>query len=146
LKQKSAAVADSGRLLGIADRINNLSDRGFSGGFGLKIFNARCGKIGVAVGEDLFFPEVIKSLSVCGSDVVVGLIERWSSDVEYSSVKANAYAYGVSIAVSSPDYSFGVNSSGKIVFSTANNRFSGDLPAEREYKLYGVKRRGFYGK
>lgn len=143
VKNKSVAVADRGKLLGIADRNNNFSDKGFSSGSGLKIFPTSCGKIGIAVCEDLFFPEVIKSLSLCGSDVVIGVIEKWKNSVENSSVRANSYAYGIASAVSSIGYAFGVDSFGSVSFATGKNYYNGEVSVEKRYRQLTEKRRGF---
>ena len=68
IKRKSAVVAENGRILGVSDMLNAV-DGEFKSGAGLRVYETKAGRLGIAVAEDLYFPEILRTLSVCGSDM-----------------------------------------------------------------------------
>ena len=62
-KRKSAVVAERGKLVGVSDMLNVI-DGEVSAGAALRIYETKLGRMGVAVAEDILFPEVIKSLAL----------------------------------------------------------------------------------
>ena len=75
-KRKSAAIADKGRILGVSDMLCNLDDGEFTSGAHLRVYETSAGRIGLVIGEDLFFPEVVKTLSDCDADIAICLYEE----------------------------------------------------------------------
>ncbi len=146
VKRKSAVAADRGKLIGVADANNILDNKNYKCGSGLKIFPAQAGKIGVAVGEDVLFPEVIKSLTLCGSDVIVCIYERLRDTTELTVMKANAYVYGVNICMCAKNYCQAVNAKGNLAFGTSASPFVFDFQMEREYRVVESRYRGFFRK
>ena len=58
VKRKSVIVAQNGKILGICDMLHSTKERD-SAGTGMGIFDTELGRVGVIVGEDLYFPEDI---------------------------------------------------------------------------------------
>ena len=69
-KRKSAVVAENGRLLGVSDMLNVI-DGGVGAGAALRVYETKIGKMGVVVAEDLYFPETVKTLALCGCEFIV---------------------------------------------------------------------------
>lgn len=57
VKRKSAVVAENGRLLGVSDMLNAI-DGEYKSGAGLRVYETKVGRLGIAVAEDLYFPEI----------------------------------------------------------------------------------------
>lgn len=70
VKRKSAVVAENGRLLGVSDMLNAI-DGEYKSGAGLRVYETKVGRLGIAVAEDLYFPEILRTLAVCGSDLIL---------------------------------------------------------------------------
>lgn len=142
VKKKSIAVAERGKLLGICDQNFLLEEKGVKAGEGGKVFYTSAGKIGVAVGEDALIPENVKSLSFCGSDVIVCVKERFLDSVECAVLRANAFLYGVPIVVATKKALFVVNEKGKVAFFS-EKVLSFDLLPQKEYRVVTSRLRGF---
>ena len=145
IRKKSVAVAEKGKLLGVTDKNFNFGDKSYRAGVGVKVYATEVGKIGVAVDNDILFPEIVKSLSFCGSEWLFCVKEKMPLAIEQVVVRANAYIYGVSCALCAEQYSFAASASGKIAFVSTEDRFVGELSSEREYRLVEQRMRGFSG-
>ena len=60
VKRKSAVVAENGRLLGVSDMLNAI-DGEYKSGAGLRVYETKVGRLGIAVAEDLYFPEILRT-------------------------------------------------------------------------------------
>ena len=69
----SVGVFDKGKLIGISDMSVNLDGGVYMPGAGGKLYDTKVGKIGIAVGDDLFSFGLFKSLAVCGAEIIVAL-------------------------------------------------------------------------
>jgi len=145
IKRKSAAVADKGRIIGIADEVNIIDSGEYRPGAGLKIFDFPSGKIGVAVAEDVLFPDVIKSLTDCGCSAIICPFERLSSFVPVTVARANAYIYGTEITLCASNYCFAASPSGDVAFSSTKSGRVYEFLPEARYKEKAKKERGFFG-
>lgn len=145
IKRKSAAVADKGRIIGIADEVNIIGGGDYRPGTGLKIFDFPSGKIGIAVAEDVLFPDVIKSLADCGCSAIVCPFEKLSSFVPVTVARANAYVYGTEIALCADNYSLAAAPSGEVAFASAKSGRTYEFFPEAGYRETTKKERGFYG-
>ena len=142
-KRKSAVVAERGRLLGVSDMLN-VVDGEMNSGAALKVYDTKVGKLGVLVAEDLCFPEMAKSLTLCGSDVIVcpyGVVEN---GVESVLVRAHAFCYGAPVCLCGIGYSAIGGVDGSLAFASPVNLSVAELEGVKEYHLIETRRRGLY--
>ncbi len=142
-KRKSAVVAERGRLLGVSDMLN-VVDGEMNSGAALKVYDTKVGKLGVLVAEDLCFPEMAKSLTLCGSDVIVcpyGVVEN---GVESVLIRAHAFCYGAPVCLCGVGYSAIGGVDGSLAFASPVNLAVAELEGVREYHLIETRRRGLY--
>ncbi len=142
-KRKSAVVAENGKILGVSDMLN-VVDGEMNSGAALKVYDTKAGKIGVLVSEDLYFPEVAKSLTLCGSDVIVcpyGVVEN---GVESVLIRAQAFCYGVPICLCGIGYSAIGGADGSLAFASPLSPVTAALEKVKEYHLVETRQRGFY--
>jgi len=145
ITHKSAAVADRGRIIGIADMINCVGDKKIRPGAGLKLFDIPSGKIGVAVGEDILFYDVVKSLSACGCAVIACPFGCMVNHTLSTAARAYSFACGVNICVCADGYAFASSPSGEMSFATPLSGFVYDFSLAAEYRAVERKERGFFG-
>ena len=69
----SVGVFDRGKLIGISDMSVNLDGGAYMPGIGGKLYETKSGKIGIAVGDDLFSFGLFKSLAVCGAEIIIAV-------------------------------------------------------------------------
>lgn len=142
-KRKSAVVAEDGRLLGVSDMMN-VVDGEMNSGAALKVYDTKAGKIGVLVAEDLCFPEMAKSLTLCGSDVIVcpyGLVEN---GVESVLIRAYGFCYGAPVCLCGIGYAAIGGVDGGLSFASPVNLSVAELNGAKEYHLIETRRRGLY--
>lgn len=142
-KRKSVVVAENGRLLGVSDMLN-VVDGEVGSGAALKIYDTKAGKMGVAVADDLHFPDVVKSLAVCGCDFIVCPFGRVTDSLQSVLLRAYAYCYGVPIFFCGCGYAMIADVSGSIAFASPQSPVYTDFENVREYHLIETRRRGFY--
>lgn len=145
VRHKSVAVADRGRIIGIADMINSIGGKKVRPGAGLKLFDISAGKIGVAVAEDIFFHDVVESLSACGCLAVVCPFDFITNHTVITVARAYSFVCGVHICVCAGNYSFASSPSGNIAFATPQSGFVYEFSSAGEYRLIERKTRGFFG-
>ena len=143
LKRKSAVVAENGKLVGVSDMLN-VVDGEVSAGAALRIYETKIGRIGVAVAEDILFPEVIKSLVLCGSDFIVCPFGRVTDSLTQVLLRSYAYSYGVPIFFCGVGYSMIADMGGSLAFASPQSPVSVDFENVKEYHLIETRRRGFY--
>ena len=66
------AVAERGKLLGVSDQLYTQGEQLHCGAH-LKVYPTAAGKLGICVGEDLFFPQVAQALSLFDADAVISV-------------------------------------------------------------------------
>ncbi len=140
-KRKSAVVAEDGKLLGVSDMLHVL-DGEVASGASLRVYETKLGKMGVVVGNDLFFPEVFKSLSLCGSDFIV-CAYPYLQGIEQVLLRASAFSYGVPICFCGNGYCMLADSTGELVFASAESPVRMDFTPKKEYHLVETRRCGF---
>ena len=96
--------------------------------------------------EDLYFPQVLQTLSVCGAEVAICLFEELSDGLEQTLMRAEAFLYGIPICVCAYGYAQAADIGGKVLFATPANPWYYDLEREQEYHLVETRQRGFYRK
>ena len=138
VKRKSVIVAQNGKILGICDMLHSTKERD-SAGTGMGIFDTELGRVGVIVGEDLYFPEVISTLSLCACAFVVCPFFGEYSDVEISLIRAYSFLYGLPILFCGGGYS-SIADGGEILCMTPRSPIYYSLEIRREYCLVETRK------
>lgn len=141
IRRKSAVVAERGRLLGVSDLVNRIDGSTFGAGAGVKVYETAAGRLGVVVGEDLYFPKVVETLSLSGADAVLCLFEELSEGLELTLIRAHAFFYGLPVALCAFGYAAAADSEGRLFFASPAPVGRVTLPKEREYRLIETRRR-----
>ena len=144
IRRKSVVVADRGRILGVSDMLNRLDCAEYRPGAGIKIFDTKAGKIGIIVAEDLYFPQVVETLSLCGADLIVCIFEELNESLEQVLIRANAYLYGVPVCLCAYGYAQAADIAGKLAFASPKSPCIYEMQREQEYHIVETRRRGFY--
>ncbi len=140
LKRKSAVVAEKGRLCGVSDMLN-VVDGEVSAGAALRIYETHWGRMGLVVAEDIFFPEIIKSLVLCGCDFIVCPFGKVTDVFLQTLLRSYAYLYGAPILFCGIGYAWIAESSGQIAFASPQNATI-EFENVKEYHLIETRRRG----
>jgi len=142
-KRKSVLVAENGRLSGVSDMLNVI-DGELASGAALRVYDTNAGRMGVIVAEDLNFPDVVKSLAVCGSDFIVCPFGRLRDSLQSVLLRASAYCYGVPIFFCADGYCMIADASGNVAFASPHSPVYAEFENVKEYHLIETRRRGFY--
>lgn len=140
IKRKSALVAENGRLCGVSD-MTHAVDGSVTCGAGLRVYETKIGKMGVAVAEDIRFPEVISSLAACGSDFIVCPFSGIKDTIPQILMRAFAYLYGVPIFLCGVGYCAAVGADGNILFASPQSPVSFLFENRKEYHLVETDRK-----
>lgn len=141
-KRKSAVVAERGKLCGVSDALYAI-DGEVSAGATLRVYETKMGKMGVAVADDIRFPEVIKALALCGSDFIVCTYESVVDSFQQILLRAHAYCYGVPILFCGVGYCIAVDGNGNVIFATPQKDALVDFENKKQYHLVQTRRRLF---
>ncbi len=144
IRRKSVVVADRGRILGVSDMVNRLDSCDFRPGAGIKMFDTKAGKIGIIVAEDLYFPQVFETISLCGADLVLCIFEELNESLEQVIIRANAYLYGGPVCLCAYGYAEAADIAGKLAFASPDNPCVYEMKREQEYHIVETRRRGFF--
>ncbi len=144
MRRKSVVAAEKGRILGVSDMLNRIDGSAYRAGAGVKIFDTSAGKLGVIVAEDLYFPRVAETLSVCGADAAVCIFEQFSESLEPVLARAQAFMCGLPVLLCGYGYALIADIGGKVRFASPKSPCVYDLEREQEYHLVETRRRGFY--
>lgn len=140
-KRKSAVVAEQGKIIGVADMLHVI-DGELSSGATLRVYETKMGKMGVVVGNDIYFPEVFKSLALCGSDFIVCVYDNLQG-IEQVLIRANAFSYGIPVLFCSKGYAMLADSTGELLFASAHSPSRISFIPKKEYHLVETRRCGF---
>lgn len=143
LKRKSAVVAENGKLLGVSDALHAI-DGEVGAGASLRVYETKLGRMGLVVAEDIFFPEVVQSLTLCGSDFIVCVFGSVVDGLTQAILRSYAYLYGVPIFFCGIGYAMIADMGGSIAFSSPQSPVTTDFENVKEYHLIETRRRGFY--
>lgn len=137
-KRNSAVVAERGKLLGVSDMLNVIDGETGSGA-NLRVYDTKAGKMGVAVADDLRFPEVFQTLGVCGSDFIVCPHRRFE-EVYTALLRAHAYCFGVPVFFCAEGYCAVAHPSGELIFSSEKSPCAVEILPRKEYHLVETRR------
>lgn len=144
IRRKSVVVAECGRILGVSDMVNRIDGSEYRSGAGIKIFDTKAGKLGIVVAEDLYFPQVLETLSVCGAEVALSVFETLNEGLELTLIRAGAFFYGIPVCMCAYGYAQAADPMGKLRFSSPRSPCVYDLEREQEYHIIETRRRGFF--
>ena len=144
IRRKSVVAAERGRILGVSDMVNRIDGGEYRAGAGVKIYDTAAGKIGVVVAEDLYFPRIVETLSVCGAELVVCVFEQFGDALEQTLARAHAFFCGIPVLLCGYGYAFAVDVGGKVRFATPQSPCFFELEREQEYHLVETRQRGFF--
>lgn len=131
--RKSAIVAENGRILGVSDMLHAI-DGEVGCGANLRVYETKIGRVGVLVEKDLYFPETISVLTVCGADIIVCPFGKIGK-IERILARAFSFVNGVPICVCANGNSFISSPSGELCFSTPLSPAYYTVCPSKEYHL-----------
>ena len=141
LFRKSAAVADRGKLVGLADMTRVLDGEDYKSGASLGLYKVNGCGVGVCIENDLFCPENVKSLTDCGCNVIVVLAEQLRDVIPPLLIRAYSYLYGVPVIMVAGKTAYFADISGAIASSTQNTTVFEVSPQNR-YRVVTTRRKG----
>lgn len=142
--RKSVAVADRGRLLGISDMNHVIDCDNLKSGAGLGIYSL-CGyKVGVCIENDLYFPDGIKALAMCGCNAVVAVLEEIKDNMPPLLIRAYSYLYGVPIVMCAGKVAYFSETSGAVASSVQPVSLF-EINLKNSYHLVTTRQKGFLG-
>ena len=145
-RYKSAAVAEKGRILGVADMLYVEEGQLYRGGAHLKVFDTAAGKIGVCVGEDLFYPSLAEAFSLCDADLIVSIFGGAEDFAPQLMLRACSFTAGVPACMCAAGIAQAAEPSGDIALRAARRECSYSLEYAREYSLVTLRARGRHRK
>lgn len=141
LLRKSAAAADRGRLLGISDMNHVLDGEEYKSGSSLGFYKLNGCKIGLCIENDLLFPETLKSLTMCGCNAIVVILEELKDGLPPLLIRAYAYLYGVPVVMCAGKTAYFADMSGAI--ATSNQPMTlFEVTPKNQYHLVTTRLRG----
>lgn len=140
----SAVIADKGKILGVSDMVHSIDDSEFVPGGNLRVYDASCGKIGIIVCEDLFFPEVPRVLTLCDADIIISVFKNLDGSMPQVMLRAGAFSNGVNMALCAKNYACLSDARGNITVAGTGDIIKTKVKTEKDYRLISSRRRGLY--
>lgn len=141
LKRKSVAVADRGKLLGISDMLHVIDGGDYKSGAGLGVYDTGGYKVGLCIENDVYFPENIRALSLCGCNLIAAFMENVSDNIPSLLIRSYAYLYGVPIVMCAGKCAYFADISGAI--ATSNQKLTAFVVDLKNcYHVISTRRRG----
>jgi predicted amidohydrolase len=144
VKRLSVVIADKGKILGVSDMVHIIDNSSYECGSGFRVYDTSCGKLGIIVSTDLFFPEAVRVLALCDSDAIISIFGDVTDSLPQVMMRANSYANGIAIIMCARGYTQISDIKGKILFTTPENKTSYDLNIKKDYHLIESRQRGYY--
>ena len=141
VRHKSAAIAEKGRILGVADMLHVTEPNEFKSGAHLKVYETAAGKIGLCVGEDLYFPSVCESLALFDADVIVSVFGVAEDSVPQLMMRACAFSSGVNVCMCAAGIAQIASPDGDIRMRATRRECDFEFVPAREYRLTTVRTR-----
>lgn len=139
--RKSVCVCERGKLCGITDMSHVLDGERYKSGAGVGVYSA-CGyKVGLCIENDLLFPEVLKTLSLCGCNLVAVVLSELKNSMPPLLIRAYAYLYGMPILMCAGKTAYFADTAGAIATSMQDIcLFEADI--KNEYHIVSTRLRG----
>ena len=142
-KRKSAVVAERGKLMGVSDMLNVI-DGAINCGAALRVYETKVGRMGLLVAEDLYFPETIRALAMCGSDFIVCPFGVLRNTMPQVLLRAYAYLHGIPIFLCGIGYSMAVEAGGTVSLATPQSPVSFLVENRKEFHVLEMRKRGVF--
>ncbi len=133
----SAAVFENGKLLGISDMTVSYSYDSYMPGANGKLYDLKCGKIGVGLGDDITSFELMRAFAICGAEAVIILQKSNTKEMSGILIKAYAYLLGIPFMLIGKNSVIAADPQGKPVYGDENGIY--ELMPANEYALKTVK-------
>lgn len=137
----SVVIAEKGKILGVSDMAHSFEDSEFVAGGNYRVYQTSVGRIGLIVGEDLYFSESSNALSLCDADLIICVFKRLESNMPQLLIRANAFVNGVPFGLCADKYTAVSDIRGNIVCASSQNIVQTKVLLEREYHDISIKRR-----
>ncbi len=139
----SAVIAERGKILGVSDMSFTLDESEFKSGGNFRVYETRIGKIGLLVGDDIYFSEAAKVLALCDADIIISVFGRIDNGMSEIMTRASAFSNGVTIALLSQGAVTVVGPMGDILLSSRKDLVSTDIKITKDYRRISTRRRGY---
>ncbi len=113
--KRSAGVFSDGKLIGISDMTTAFEDSPYMPSASSSLYHLKCGKIGVAVSDDLYSYELFRAFTVCGANLCVVIKNDKFKQTDEIVVRAYSYLLGIPIVYYSKNFRFSSDCKGEIV-------------------------------
>ena len=140
----SAVIADKGKILGVTDMAHTVDESEFVPGGSFRVYDTSAGKIGIIVGEDLFFPEVPRVLALCDADFIICLFKKLEGAMPQIMLRAGAFSNGVPMAMCAKNYAMCADIKGNVTVAGGGDLVIADIKPEKDFRLISCRRRGLY--
>ena len=140
----SAVIAENGKILGVSDMVYMTEDSEYAPGNSFRVYQTSIGRIGIILGEDLFFQQTTSILSMCDADFIVCLFKQLTSVMPEVVLRANSFCNGTAMAICAKNRAVVTNSKGEIVVSKNDGFIKGNIKKGREYSVVITQKKGGY--
>ena len=113
----------------------------FKSGSALGFYRVNGCKVGLCIENDLLFPETIKSLSMCGCNVIVAVLEEIKDNVPPLLIRAYSFLYGIPIIMCAGKTAYFADISGAIATSSQNITLF-EVSPKNQYHLVTTRIKG----
>ena len=113
----------------------------FKSGASLGFYKINGCKVGLCIENDLLFPDTFKSLSMCGCNAVVVLLEEIRDNIPPLLIRAYSYLYGVPVIMCAGKTAYFADISGAIATSTQNTTLF-EVSPKNQYHLVTTRTKG----
>ena len=139
--RKSVAVSDRGKLLGISDMNHVIDCEDFKSGSSLGFYKVNGCNVGLCIENDLLFPDTVKSLTMCGCNAIIAVMEELRDGLPPLLIRAYSYLYGVPIVMCAGKTAYFADISGAIATSTQEITLF-EVNPENRYHLVTTRAKG----
>ena len=143
LKRKSVSVSHEGKLLGITDMRFVLDGEEYKSGATIGVYGVGGYRVGVLVENDLYFPDGIKSLSLCGCNVICAFLEELVDGMPPLIARTYAYLYGVPFVLCAGGCAYFADINGVMASSNQSVAVFETSP-KNCYRVITSRRRGLF--
>lgn len=143
LRYKSAVIIDKGHILDINDMVHNY-DEEYDKGKGFRVYDTSKGKIGIIIHNDILFPETARMLTICGSDMLITLIDNDLARDSMAMARAASIANGIYNICSEPKSSYYCDEFGIVQGYTKKNFYEFDIKPRKDILLIQSRRKDKY--
>ena len=111
----SAGVFEKGKLLGISDMTIAYEDSPYMPGVNAGIYEVESGKIAIAVGDDFYSYELLRSYAVCGVKTVIAVKKGNLAEMDRIVLRAYSYLLGIPVILISGERVVATDFKGNVV-------------------------------